>query len=196
MTQQPVSPPNAPGKEHSNTLFTLVLIRGIAALVLGMALFLSPGLTGRKLAIFFVITVGVWMIFDGGLSIAAGIKEKKLKLPSGGWVIFSGVAAIIAGIGAIIFPMFLAVFGGLLLLWFLAFGLLVRGAGELFARGTKPGVRVLGALNILFGIFFVIVIVASPDKALTALLWTGGIYGIVFGIGSIVAAGQIKASAN
>src|SRR5690625_3885500 len=81
MTQQPVSPPNAPGKEHSNALFTLVLIRGIAALVLGMALFLSPGLTGRKLAIFFVITVGVWMIFDGGLSIAAGIKEKKLKLP-------------------------------------------------------------------------------------------------------------------
>src|SRR5690625_5585621 len=116
MTQQPVSPPNAPGKEHSNALFTLVLIRGIAALVLGMALFLSPGLTGRKLAIFFVITVGVWMIFDGGLSVAAGIKEKKVELPSGGWVIFSGGGASMGGSGASSHPMFLGLFGVFVLL--------------------------------------------------------------------------------
>lgn len=169
-------------------LMVLLLVRAVLAIVLGVILLVTPAAGGAAVAWVVVITVGVWLMLDGITSIATGVSERRHKLPGAWWTVFGGVVALIAGLGALIFPLSTAAFGGLLLLWFAAIGLIVRGVLELLDRRLGGWVRLLGVLNIVFGIVLAIVLFSNPGAALLALIWMIAWYGIIFGLVGIASA--------
>ena len=174
------------------TSFSWLLIRGIAAVLLGVLLLIAPGLGAATVGIFIVVCIGVWLIIDGFATSALAFRERKAGAPGWGWTLAGGIAAILAGVLALIFPLSIAAFGGLMILWFMAIGLFVRGALEIGSRRLGGWGIALGILNILFGILFVFVIIMNPAVALVSLVWVAAIYGIVFGIAAIVLAFQVR----
>ena len=174
------------------TSFSWLLIRGIVAVLLGILLLLAPGLGAATVGVFIVVCIGVWLIIDGFATSALAFRERKAGAPGWGWTLAGGIAAILAGVLALIFPLSIAAFGGLMILWFMAIGLFVRGALEIGSRRLGGWGIALGILNILFGILFVFVIIMNPAVALVSLVWVAAIYGIVFGIAAIVLAFQVR----
>lgn len=168
--------------------FTHLLVRGILAVVLALLFFFAPAIAGTAAALFIVIVVAIWLIADGISSISAGITAQKRSLPGAGWTIAGGVVSILAGICALIFPLSTAAFGGLLVLWILAFGAIARGAAELFGTNIGGWTRVLGGLNVVLGILMAVVVFLNPAAALTALIWVAAVYTLIFGIAAIAAA--------
>lgn len=174
------------------TSFSWLLIRGIVAVLLGILLLLAPGLGAATVGVFIVVCIGVWLIIDGFATSALAFRERKAGAPGWGWTLAGGIAAILAGVLALIFPLSIAAFGGLMILWFMAIGLFVRGALEIGSRRLGGWGIALGILNILFGILFVFVIIMNPAAALVSLVWVAAIYGIVFGIAAIALAFQVR----
>lgn len=172
----------------SRPVFALLLTRSILALILGVLLFIIPTIMGTLLGLTVVIALGVWFIFDGVTSIGTGIAERRHRLSNGWWDIIGGIAAVLAGICALVFPIATAVAGSLLVLWFLAFGLILRGLFEFFAAVGGWSFRLLGVLNIIIGILLVALVLGDPTAALSGLLWFVAVYGVVFGIVGIVTA--------
>lgn len=168
------------------------MIRGIVAVLLGILLLLAPGLGAATVGVFIVVCIGVWLIIDGFATSALAFRERKAGASGWGWTLAGGIAAILAGVLALIFPLSIAAFGGLMILWFMAIGLFVRGALEIGSRRLGGWGIALGILNILFGILFVFVIIMNPAVALVSLVWVAAIYGIVFGIAAIVLAFQVR----
>ncbi|MFJ3956678.1 DUF308 domain-containing protein [Arthrobacter sp. NPDC090010] len=172
--------------------FAVLLTRGILALLLGLLLLFAPGLGGAAIGVLVVVSIGVWLVFDGFSTCGLAMREKRAGFPGWGWALAGGIAAIVAGVLALIFPLSTAAFGTLMVLWFMAIGLVVRGVLELGDRRLGVTGVVLGILNILFGLFLAVMIVANPASALVALIWVAGVYGVVFGVVSIIMAFRIR----
>ena len=166
----------------------LLLVRGLLAVILGIILLSAPAVGGTVLALVIVITVGAWLMVDGLISIATGISERRHRVAGAGWTILGGVLALLTGLAALVFPLTTAAYGGLLLLWLAAIGLVLRGVAELLDRQLGGWVRLLGLLNVVFGIVLAVVLLSNPGAALLALVWLIAWYGILFGIAGIVGA--------
>ncbi|WP_313812471.1 DUF308 domain-containing protein [Glutamicibacter sp.] len=159
-----------------------LLIRGIIALILGVLILFFPKAAGATLSWVIVILLAAWLVLDGITSLITGIAKKKAKVKGAGWTITGGVVAIIAGICAVIFPYFITAFGGLIIMWFVALGLVIRGALEIGDSNGGTWQKILGIINILVGVALVVVIITNPATALVVLMWIIGFYGIVFGL--------------
>lgn len=189
-------PPRESLAEAARTgAFAWLLIRGILALIIGLILFIAPVRGGAAVGAFVVASIGVWLIFDGFVTGGLAFRERRASVRGWGWTLFGAVGAIIAGILALIFPFATGVFLGIMVLWFMAAGLFVRGLLELGDRHLGGWNIALGIINMLFGLWLALTVFVAPGEALFTLAWVGGIYGIVFGIASIVAAVQIRKAA-
>lgn len=198
MTSSPESPassrgalPGLPGELRKHA-FTWLLVRGILALLLGLLLFLAPTVGAAAIGIFVAVSIGVWLIFDGAIICALAFRAKGVGATGWGWGLAAGILTILAGLGALIFPLAIAAFLGLFILWALALGLVVRGVAELGERRLGGWGIALGVIDILFGISFAILLIANPGSALVSLVWVGGIYGVIFGIAGIVTAFSVR----
>jgi uncharacterized membrane protein HdeD (DUF308 family) len=154
----------------------ILLVRGLAAIALGVCAIVWPGITLLALVFLF----GAFTTIDGVMSIWLGIRGE----PDGSiwWaMILLGALAIIAGIIAFAWP-------GLTLLVFLAIiaaSAIVRGVLEIVAaimlRKEIKGEWLLalsGALSIVFGGL----LIYRPDVGLVALALLFGAYTIALGI--------------
>lgn len=172
--------------------FTWLLTRGILGVLLGLLLLFAPIGSGVAIAILVGIAIGAWFILDGVSSIALSVREKKVGDKKWGWAMVGGIAAIIAGILVLIFPGVAGAFTGMMIVWFMAIGLMIRGVLELGDTRIGAWGIVLGIVNLVFGIALAVLAILNPGGTLLALIWVGGIYGIVFGVASIVAAVKLK----
>ena len=154
----------------------ILLVRGLAAIALGVCAIVWPGITLLALVFLF----GAFTTIDGVMSISLGIRGE----PDGGiwWaMILLGALAIVAGIIAFAWP-------GLTLLVFLAIiaaSAIVRGVLEIVAairlRKEMKGEWLLalsGALSIVFGGL----LIYRPDVGLVALAMLFGAYTIALGL--------------
>ncbi|RAC10105.1 hypothetical protein DN539_33470, partial [Burkholderia multivorans] len=89
-----------------------------------------------------------------------------------------------------------AIASGIVILWLMAFGMLVRGIFTLASKAFRGWSKLLGVLDIIFAIIVMIVVFTSPASAVTALLWIIGVYVIVFGIFLIVMAFTARSQAK
>ncbi|WP_418907837.1 HdeD family acid-resistance protein [Glutamicibacter endophyticus] len=169
-------------------MFTAMLVRGILAIVLGLLILFFPKTSSVTISLFVVLTLSFWLFLDGVASLRAGWIERKAGVKGWGWTIAGGIAAILAGLGALAFPLSVASFGGLMIMWFMALGLMIRGMLEIGSRLGGAWAKVFGVLNLLAGLALSIVIVTNPVSALLALLWIIGFYGVVFGVAALVGA--------
>lgn len=147
-------------------------VRGVIALLFGMAALSYPAITVLVLVIFF----GVYALIDGITALLTGIGEKKRVA-----YVLLGLVSIAAGIFAIARPGATA----LAVLWLIGVWALVRGIGEIMAaiqiRKEVEGewaIALSGVISVLFGLF----VLARPGAGALAMVWLIAIYAFASGI--------------
>lgn len=158
-------------------------IRGVAAILFGLAAFLWPGLTLFVL----VLLVGAYLVVDGVLALVAGGMTRSWLL------LIEGAASVIAGILAFVWPSITAI----VLLALVAAWAVITGAIEIYAaihlrRIIKnEWLLVLGgAASVLFGILLII----NPRAGLLAVTWLVGLYALIFGVVLVALALRLRNS--
>ena len=160
-------------------------LRGVVALLLGVAAFVLPGVT---LAVF-VALFGAYAVVDGVLAIIAGVRAAERH--ERWWSpVLKGLAGIAAGVLAFVWPALTA----LALLNLIAGWAIVTGVLEIVAavhlhRAHGEWLLVLnGVLSVLFGLL----VIVWPGAGVLTLLWLIGTYSIVFGVVLLVLAFRLR----
>ena len=154
----------------------MILLRGILAILFGIAAFIWPGLTIEVLVLLF----GAYALVDGIFAVIAGISVRKQE--ERWWMmILEGLAGIILGVMTFLWPDITA----LVLLYFIAAWSIMTGAFEIAAairlRKEIEGEWMLGLAGIA-SIIFGILLVILPGPGALALIWLIGADALVFGI--------------
>ncbi|HEX2741771.1 MAG TPA: HdeD family acid-resistance protein [Rubrobacter sp.] len=161
-----------------------LLLRGIAAVLFGLAALFWPGLTLYVLVIFF----GAYVLVDGVFAIAAGIRGSGGR----GWLLLAeGVLGVLAGLVALFWPGISA----LVLLYVIAAWAIFTGilkvviAISLRREIENEWLMILsGVLSVVFGV----VLAALPGVGLLSLVWLVGIYALIFGVALIVLGFRVR----
>jgi uncharacterized membrane protein HdeD (DUF308 family) len=160
----------------------VVLIEGIAAIILGILLLISPAST----MIVIIQFLGIYWFITGIIDIVRIFIDRT----AWGWKLFSGIIGILAGLAIIQYPLWATLLVPTTLVWLFGFfGIIIGVIGIIQAfQGAGWGAGILGVLSILFGILLL-------SNAFVAALTTPfifGILGIVGGIAAIVMAFRLK----
>ena len=150
----------------------IFMLRGVAAIIFGILVFLFPGL---GLA-FILAFLGAWMALDGIGSIYQAVKGGH---PTGErsrtWLWIDGIISLLAAAVILFAPGVSAI--GLVIVtaaWFLLSG----GARLMLAfRLSSVLLGLLGALNIVIGAWMLM----SPGPGLLAVIWMVGLEAIAMG---------------
>jgi uncharacterized membrane protein HdeD (DUF308 family) len=158
---------------------TMVLFRGIAAVLFGILTLVWPKLSLAVLVLLF----GVFAVVSGITAVAAALRNREEQ--GWGFLLFEGILGILAGVVALVWPGIAALaFLYLLAAWAILTGILELVAPLAFPmRGGRAVLMVLaGLLSVVFGIL----IAAQPAAGLLTVVWLIGVYAIVFGVMYIV----------
>jgi uncharacterized membrane protein HdeD (DUF308 family) len=158
---------------------TMVLARGIAAVLFGILTLVWPNLTLSVLVLLF----GVFVAINGITAVAAALRNTGEQ--GWGFLLVEGILGILAGVVALVWPGITA----LAFLYLLAAWAILTGIMEIVAPLSFPmsgGRAALTALAGLASIVFGILIAARPSSGLLAVAWLIGVYAIVFGVMYIV----------
>ena len=164
----------------------VLAIRGVAAILFGVAAFVWPGITLAVLVLLF----GAYALVDGIFAVIAGIATRKEQ--ERWWMmVLEGLIGIVIGVVTFLYPNITA----LALLYFIAAWSILTGAFEVAAairlRKEIEGEWLLalaGIASIIFGVLLVI----QPGAGALALIWLIGAYAIVFGILMLVLAFRLR----
>ncbi len=162
-----------------------LLIRGIAAIVFGIAVLVLPGLTLDVL----VTVFAAYLLVDGVFALIAAIQHRSY---SRWWLMaLEGILGILAGIAAFLFPgaavltfFYIAVF------WAIATGVMeIISAIELRKQINNEWWLIIGgALSIIWGVFMLL----YPGAAILTLLWLLGVLAIAFGVMIVLLAFRVR----
>ena len=154
---------------------TMLLFRGIAAVLFGILTLVWPKLSLAVLVLLF----GVFAVVSGITAVAAALRNREEQ--GWGFLLFEGILGILAGVVALVWPGIVALaFLYLLAAWAILTGILELVAPLAFPmRGGRAVLMVLaGLVSIVFGIL----IAAQPAAGLLTVVWLIGVYAIVFGV--------------
>ncbi|MBX3065277.1 MAG: HdeD family acid-resistance protein [Anaerolineae bacterium] len=161
------------------------LLRGVVAILFGIAAFVVPGLTIEVLVTLF----GIFMLMDGIFAIVSVFAGQQA---SNWWItVIEGVIGVLLGIFAFIAPATVA--GALVYViaaWMIATGLMELLAAIRLRKVIENEfwLGLAGILSIVAGVFVVLNVVAGA----LAIIWAIGGYAIVFGIFMIMLAFRVR----
>ena len=160
------------------------LLEGIAALVIGFFLVISPGIT----TVILVAFLGFYWLFSGVLSLVSLFVDRSMW----GWKLFGGILGILAGLVVVRNPLWSALLVPTVLVIILAIMALFQGGVKLVQgfSGGGFGTLLLGILNIIIGI----ILLGSPLVAALILPFVVGIFAIVGGIAAMIMAFRVRNS--
>jgi uncharacterized membrane protein HdeD (DUF308 family) len=162
--------------ERIRSHWWLFLVRGILALLFGIAVLVYPG--AGLLAIAWIFAI--YAFVDGIVALVTAVRMNHAD-GNWGWLLFEGVLGIIAGIIAAVYP-FAAAFA---LAWLLGAWAIITGvlaiASAFSARVHIPN-EWLWVLSGVVSLIFGIAIFASPAFGLFALIWMVAFYAILAGV--------------
>lgn len=168
----------------------MLAARGAVALAFGIFAFLNPGFTLAAL----VLTWGGWMLVNGGLDIGLGIKRHRLH-QHWGWLIFDGVVSIAAGVVTFVWPRITA----LVLLLVIASWAVVTGVAQIGTavrlRKQLRGEWLLGLAGVVSILFGGLLFLFPGAGALAVIYWLAA-YAVVFGVLLIAAALKLRSWAR
>ena len=177
----------------ASAIWWLVLLRGIAAVILGILFFTNPGAT----LIVIMTFLGAYWLVDGMFTLVAsmqGMKENK----HWGWGIFVGILSILAGISVFLQPVRSALFTTTFLVYFMGFMILVSGFSSIFSgfkldkASGKWGVIFGGVLAVILGFL----LISNPVLTGGAFVVMLGIFSVIGGIILIILSLQIRKLKN
>lgn len=164
----------------------MLALRGIAAIIFGIAVFLAPGIALNVLVLFWA----VYVFIDGIFAIATALRNRETN-PRWWVTLLEGVVSILAGIGAFLFPGLTS----LVFLYIIAFWAVFTGIMEIIAaiqlRKEIEGEFWLG-LSGLLSIIFGVALILFPGAGILTLLWLLGAYAIVFGAVMLILAFRLR----
>ena len=154
----------------------LVVLRGLVAVLFGVAAFVWPGLTTLALVIMF----GVYALVDGLFAVVTGLTH--IQDTPRWWVfLLEGLVGIIAGVVAVLFPAVatLALLA-LVAAWAIITGVLEIAAAIRLRReiANEWFLALGGVLSIGLGLLLIF----RPLAGGLALIWTIGAYALIFGV--------------
>jgi uncharacterized membrane protein HdeD (DUF308 family) len=164
-----------------------LVLRGIVAVIFGIIAVGDPHIAAGA----FVIVFAVFAFADAILELFAASAFGRMGL-RWGWYVFAALVSIAAGIVALSYPR--ETFVVLVLL--VAIRAIINGGLELGAAiawrelDSRGMLGLAGVLSIILGIL----LFASPSVGGLALVWTIGIYAIVFGVMMFIAGVRMVAS--
>lgn len=153
----------------------MAALRGVAAVLFGLAALIWPGITLQVLVLLF----GAYALVDGVFALVAALAN--LAGAYRWWVLLEGIAGIIAGVLTFVYPNVTAI--ALLYLiagWAIATGIFeILAAIELRKEIEGEGWLILsGLLSVVFGV----IVALQPQAGALAIVWLIGIYAIAFGV--------------
>jgi uncharacterized membrane protein HdeD (DUF308 family) len=172
----------AESAEGTTIPWWLVLLQGIAAVIIGILLITSPGITLLAL----IQVVGFFWLIGGILGIVGIFIDSTLW----GWKLVSGILGILAGIVVLQHPVWSTVLVPAILVVFLAIQAIISGAASIVLafQGGGWGTGILGVLNIVLGL----VLLFNPWIGVAILPFVLGAFGLVGGIAAIVIAFKMR----
>jgi uncharacterized membrane protein HdeD (DUF308 family) len=168
----------------------LLGIRGLLAVLFGLAALVWPGLTLLALVLLF----GAYALINGVMAVIVSLQERSVF--ARWWVLLiEGLVGIIAGLLTFVWPAITA----LVLLYLIALWAIVTGVFEIVAAFSGPlpvaqewTLALAGILSVLLGVLLAIL----PGVGLLSLVWVIGIYAIVYGAVLIIRAFQFRTAAT
>jgi uncharacterized membrane protein HdeD (DUF308 family) len=153
-----------------------IALRGLFAVLFGIAAFIWPGLTLTVL----VLLWGGYALADGIFALVAAFRAAQMRMT---WwpLVLNGLLGIVAGVVAIAWPgitalaMLYLIAAWALLTWILEIVAAVRLRHVI---GGEWLMALAGLLSILVGV----ILIAAPGAGALAVVWTIGAYAVVFGI--------------
>jgi len=162
----------------------IVLLRGLAALVLGLYALLRP----LQTAVVLLQMLGIFMLADGLLSVVVSATGHGATRAKRGTALARGLMGMAVGLGVLVFPLLSATVARLFLVYLAAFQFLASGALDLaaairFGRGLRHEWALIigGILALGLGVMALMMPVAF-GAAFVQLL---GAFGVVSGVGLI-----------
>ncbi|MCX7564991.1 HdeD family acid-resistance protein [Sulfitobacter sp. F26169L] len=164
----------------------LLLLRGIAAILFGLATFVWPGLTISVLIIMF----GAYILLDGIIGVVDALRYRE-GVDNWWFWLFESILGIVVGLLTLFMPGITA----LVLLMFVAAWSILGGVLRIVAaiqlRKKIEGEWIMvlsGVLSIVFGV----AIIALPHAGLVSIAWLIGFWAIAFGILFIMLAFRLR----
>lgn len=161
----------------------LVLLEGLAALIIGIYLFISPAPT----VIILVSILGWYWLITGILTLITLILDRT----DAAWRALSALLGIAAGIVIIGHPFWsAAIVPGTLVVLAGVLGICFGFISLFWALKEGWGAAVMGVLSILFGLL----LIGSPMVGIAILVYLLGALGVVGGLASIYLAIKLRSS--
>ena len=162
-------------------------VRGVAALLFGVATVIWPQITLTALVLLF----GAYVLVDGSLTVAAVITDAPETRAARGWLLVEGIVSIVVGVVTFAWPDITA----LALLYVIAFWAAMTGGLEL-ATGARLRHQIstwwiMAAIGVL-SIAFAALLVISPRSGALAITWLIGWYAIISGALIIGLANEVR----
>jgi len=145
-------------------------LRGLAAVVFGIACFAVPGIV----LVVLIALFAAYLLVDGVFALIAGVRSRS-------WlIVFEGLLGFVAGGLAFFYPGLTAVaFAILIAAWAVVTGLIELGAAVALRRVIPHEWMLVagGLLSILFGVMMAL----FPGAGLVAIVWLIGAYSLIWG---------------
>ena len=156
--------------------WSVLFIRGLIAIILGVLTWLAPEASLSIILLFF----SGYFLFDGILRTWVAWNSKQHN-PYWRWLLVGGVLSIVAGLVTLLAPDVTAI----LLLYYVAAWAIAIGAVEILvalklrAEITGEWLLILtGVLSVIFGLYLVF----NPSAGIHTLLWLVATYAVIFGV--------------
>ena len=164
----------------------VVALRGLAAVLFGIAAFAWPGVTLTLLVLLF----GAYAVVDGIFAIVYAFGSGRSNR---GMLIVEGIVSILVGVIALVWPGITA----LAVLYLIAAWAVVTGILEIVAairlRKVIDNEWLLG-LSGLASVIFGVIVAVQPGAGALGLIWVIAAYAVVFGVLLIALGFRLRAS--
>lgn len=174
------------GSQLSRRYWWTLVIRGIIAILFGVAAIVWPGLTALVLVYLF----GAFALIDGVVAVVVSLQERAIA-PRWWVLLIEGIVGILIGILTFFSPIVTAI----ALLYLIAVWAVLTGIIEIVAAfslrralALEWTLAIAGIISILLGI----VLAVEPASGILAVVWIIGIYAIVFGVLLLIRAFQFR----
>ncbi len=176
-----------------STIWWLVLLRGIAAVLLGILLFTN---TAAMLSVV-IIFLGIYWVLDGIITLMASIIGRN-EHSNWGWGIFVGIISILAGLAVLSQPVLTALFTASFIISLVGIMIVISGISSIVTgfrlrKTSGEWMMILGgALSLIFGLLLLM----NPLFSAMVFVYIIAAFSIFGGIVLIVISFQVKKLKN
>jgi len=176
-------------KQVASAIWWLVLLRGIAAVLLGILLFTNTAATLSVIIIF----LGIYWVVDGISTLLASFIGRE-EHSNWGWGIFVGIISILAGLAVLSQPVLTAIFTTSFIVSLVGIMIIISGVwsivtGFRLRKTSGEWVMIIGGV---LGLILGLLLVMNPLFSALVYVYIIAVFLIIGGFSLIVMAFQVK----